>query len=177
MHIQQSATRLSLLGSLVILLAASIVGCGSPVSAPDDTSATSMSKKATRSTTSVWETEPNNDPALASDVIGTSSQSGARMGTISAAGDNDYYLTASIPAGKVLLVNLAMPMNMDYDVQILAGDGVTVLASDHREAGISETLRLTNLTSSSQTYKLRVFSANGSFSTVSPYTLMAGIVN
>jgi hypothetical protein len=175
MNIEQSATRLSLLGSLAMLLAASIVGCTSPTAAPDDTSATPMSKKGTQTATSVWETEPNNDPALASDVIGTSTQSGGRMGYISTASDNDYYLTASIPAGKVLTVNLAMPMNMDYDVQILANDGVTVLASDHRGAGISETLRLTNLTSSSQTYKLRVFSANGSFSAISPYTLIAGI--
>ena len=43
--------------------------------------------------------------------------------------DNDYYATGSVAAGKVLTVNLSMPYNKDYDVQILAADGVTVLAS------------------------------------------------
>jgi hypothetical protein len=83
-------------------------------------------------------------------------------------------VTAAIPAGAVLAVNLAMPSTKDYDVQVLSSDGDNVLATNHQAAGISETIRLTNTSSTSQTYILRVFSADGSSSTVSPYTLIAG---
>jgi hypothetical protein len=172
MNIQSASNRLSILGSLALLLTAGVVGCSSPVATPDESPATPLSKKST-TTSNAWETEPNNDPSTAN-VIGTATSSGGRMGYVSSATDNDYFVTAAIPAGAVLAVNLAMPSTKDYDVQVLSSDGVTVLASNHQGAGISETIRLTNTSSASQTYILRVFSADGSSSTVSPYTLIAG---
>jgi len=168
--------RFSLFGSLAILLTAGIVGCSSPV---DNSSASTplLKGKNPPTTTTAWEVEPNNDPALATSVIGTAAAGGGLQGTISSATDNDYYLTYAVPAGKQFTVHLAMPYSKDYDVQILASDGITVLASNHQGAGMSETLTLKNSSSSSQTYKLRIFSADGSFSTTSPYTLIVGKAN
>src|SRR5688500_475213 len=174
MNIQSVTTRLTFLGSVAMLLAAGIVGCSSPVATPDDASATPLSKK-TKTTATVWETEPNNDPSTASDVI--SIASGYRMGYISTATDNDYFLTQAVPAGRRIVVTLNMPMTRDYDVQLLAADGVTVLASNHNGAGIAENLFLTNTSLTSEAYKLRVFSADGSYATTSPYSLIVSLVN
>src|SRR5688500_19126728 len=104
----QFATRTSFFGSLVTLLAAGIVGCSSPVGTADEASPLSKGGKST-TTTSAWEKEPNNDPALASDVIGTSTAGGGRQGWISTATDNDYYLTASIASCRMLRINLSLP--------------------------------------------------------------------
>jgi hypothetical protein len=165
--------RFSLLGSLAMLMTAGIVGCSSPV---DNASAGSPLLKGGKSTTTTtaWEVEPNDTPALGTSVIGTASAGGGRQGTISSATDNDYYLTYAVPAGKQFMVNLAMPYAKDYDVQILANDGITVLASNHQGPGMSETLTLRNTSTTAQTYKIRIFSADGSFSTTSPYTLIVG---
>jgi hypothetical protein len=169
MNILSASNRLSILGSLALLVAAGAVGCSSPVGSPDDASLSPMSKKRT-ATTSAWETEPNNDPATTTDVI-----NGGKSGHISTAADNDYFVTVAVLPGKVLTVNLAMPYAKDYDVQVLASDGVTLVASNHQGAGVSETIYVTNTSSTSQTYKLRVFSADGTSSTTSPYTLIASV--
>lgn len=165
--------RFSLFGSLAILLTAGMVGCSSPVD-NGSTGSPLVKKPSKPATTSPLEVEPNNDPALATQVIGTAEAGGGLQGTISSATDNDYYLTYAVPAGKQFTVHLAMSYSKDYDVQILASDGITVLASNHQGAGMSETLTLRNSSLTSQTYKLRVFSADGSFSTTSPYTLIVG---
>ncbi len=167
-----NTNRFSLFGSLAILLAAGIVGCGSPVD--NGSTDTPLLKGKNTSTTTAWEAEPNDTPALATHVIGTAAAGGGLQGTISSATDNDYYLTYAVPAGKQFTVNLAMPYSKDYDVQILSSDGTTVLASNHQGAGMSETLTMKNMSSSSQTYMLRIFSADGSFSATSPYTLIVG---
>jgi hypothetical protein len=176
MQTRNLLNRLSFLGSLTLLLAAGMVGCSSPVATPDDAVATPLSKGGKQTTTTiVWETEPNDDPALASDVV--TFASGFRMGYVSAATDNDYFPTQSLLPGQWMTVNLSMPYQMDYDVQILANDGVTVLASNHMGAGFGETLLLQNTATSSQSYIVRVFSADGSSTTTSPYTLTVGLVN
>lgn len=165
--------RFSLLGSLAILLTAGMVGCSSPVdNGNGSTGAPLLKGKSTPTTTTAFEVEPNNDPALATSVIGTAAAGGGRQGTISSATDNDYYLTYAVPAGKQFTVHLGASYPRDYDVQILASDGITVLASNHQGPGMGETVTLRNTSTSSQTYKLRVFSADGSFSTTSFYTLI-----
>lgn len=164
--------RFSFVGSLAILLTAGIVGCSSPID--NDSANSPLLKGGKKSVTpaTVWEVEPNNDPALATDVIGTAEAGGGRQGTISSATDNDYYRTYAVPAGKQFTINLAASYPRDYDVQILASDGVTVLASNHQGPGMGEMLTFRNTSLTSQTYIVRVFSADGSFSTTSLYTLV-----
>ena len=178
MRTQQATNRLTFFGSLAMLLAAGIVGCGSPVATPDGEPTSPLLKGGKSSTTtSPWEKEPNDNPALASDVIGTAAKGGGRQGFISSATDNDYFLTYAVPAGKTFTVHLGASYPRDYDVQLLASDGVTVLAHNHQQAGMGETITYTNQTSTSQTYKLRVFSYDGSYSATSLYTLIVGKVN
>lgn len=183
MQLQSAMKRFSLLGSVAMLLAAGIVGCVSPVDSPDGGSTSMMLKaggKATitggkkpSKTTIVAETEPNDDPALTTDVI-TFAQPG-RTGTIASATDNDYFLTPTILPGQKFIVQLNMPFGFDYDVQILANDGVTVIATDIMASGSIELHSMTNSALVGQSYILRVFSANGSYSTVSPYSVMIGV--
>ena len=177
LHIQLDSTRRFVLGSLVTLLVAGMTGCGSQVAGPDETlNPLEKGGKKRTTTTTIWETEPNDDPSLASDVVGAP-DGGARMGYIASSSDNDYFRTHSVLPGRTLMVNLSASSSLDYDVQVLAMDGVTVLASNHQAAGFSETIYLKNTATTSHTYTLRVFSADGSYSTTSPYTLMVGEMN
>jgi hypothetical protein len=119
------------------------------------------------------ETEPNDDGTMVHTIIG-SILGGSLRGVVSSAGDVDYASTHALLPGKELSVSLTVPSGKDYDVQLLDYDNLTVLASAHAGAGSKESIKFKNNTNSSNSYKLRVFSYDGSFSTTATYTLTVG---
>jgi hypothetical protein len=125
------------------------------------------------STTIPMETEPNDDGTMVHTIIG-SILGGSLRGTISTAADVDYASTHAFLPGKELSVSLAVPAGKDYDLQVLDYDGLNVLASAHAGAGSTESIKFKNNTNSSASYKLRVFSYDGSFSETATYTLTVG---
>jgi hypothetical protein len=95
---------------------------------------------------------------------------GTKIGRISTPSDVDCFTPRAVRPGKELRAQLTPPPGRDYDVVII-GDGDRVLASNHRGPGEKEEVRFKNETSLNKTYRLRVFSFDGSFSAEQTYTL------
>lgn len=137
------------------------------------TTTTSGGGGSTSTSTIPMETEPNDDGSMVHTIIG-SILGGSMRGTIGTASDVDYASTHAILPGKELSVSLSVPAGKDYDLQVLDYDGLNVLASRHAGAGSTESIKFKNTTNSSNSYKLRVFSHDGSFSETATYTLTVG---
>jgi hypothetical protein len=165
---------------LVGALSGSLVSCADNTLTPNEQPTFQMkngqkttSGGGSTSTTIPMETEPNDDGTMVHTIIG-SILGGSIRGVISSATDVDYASTHAILPGKELSVSLTVPAGKDYDVQILDYDNLTVLASAHAGAGSKESIRYKNPTNSSNSYKLRVISYDGSFSETATYTLTVG---
>jgi hypothetical protein len=95
---------------------------------------------------------------------------GSAKARIFQSGDSDYFVLTPTSSGSVT-AKLTVPSGLNYDLQLLSGNGMTVLAGGYQGAGITETI--TYQVQEGTPYYLRVFGVSGAYSASLDYTLTA----
>lgn len=111
------------------------------------------------------ETEYNGSMSSADIISGTPTTVTAYMGSSS---DKDYF-RLTLPAGKTVVVDMAVPSGKDYDIKLYNSSG-TQLAYGYNGTGQDEHVTYTNSGSSSKYVYIKVYSYSG-YSSSTPYTL------
>ncbi len=114
---------------------------------------------------SMTETESNGSMSSADIISGTPTTVTAYMGSSS---DKDYF-RLTLPAGKTVVVDMAVPSGKDYDIKLYNSSG-TQLAYGYNGTGQDEHVTYTNSGSSSKYVYIKVYSYSG-YSSSTPYTL------
>jgi hypothetical protein len=70
----------------------------------------------------------------------------------------------TLPAGRTLVADLAMPSTKDYDLKLYNSSG-TQIGSSTNAAGVAEKITYANSGSASITVYLRVYGYNSAYST------------
>jgi hypothetical protein len=91
-------------------------------------------------------------------------------GTISAAGDNDYYKFVITTGGTATITLTTLPF--DYDVKLYSSNGTTQLAISQNGSTTNETI---SRTYTAGTYYVHVYGYNGANSATSCYTLRVAL--
>ncbi|NOZ94028.1 MAG: peptidase M4 [Acidobacteria bacterium] len=111
------------------------------------------------------EVESNDTMSYADIISGTPMTITAYMGSSS---DIDYF-RLTLPAGKTVTVDMAVPSWADYDIKLYNSSGTT-LASSYNGTGQSEHMTYTNTGSSAMYVYIKVYSYSG-YSSTTPYTV------
>lgn len=115
--------------------------------------------------TAVTEAEPNDARSTATPITAA----GTATGKLGSASDVDYY-KLSVPAGRTLSLQLIVPANKDYDLQLQSSTGAA-LATSQNDVGQAESISWKNTATSARVVYVKVYGYGGAYSATQAYQL------